>query len=901
MSMMAYSCVENVVLSLYRSGEWDMLSYALRLAYTITSRTLMLASQTEICLLYAKLFAFRSPFSPAHRYAPISSVAESCILDAKFDQVREAFMTRIAINDRIDSLLLPFRPELVAYYSFEQYWRNGGYRKVDAQKYEFEIKAKAMDSLLETHGIDAETVQREYLEYDLVNRDENGWVHAGHLLNIADDEFALYTLRGIRIDKKSGLIEFIDDREDYCATPLLTPQDVALVLANSGRGAEQFPQSFFSLDAVDESHFDMHPFQRFRYSPSCMRGTQMLATMFHTDYLMKQMSIGCEISSQPPFENRSVCGALYEGFSPEMRWAFRSTVEREQERDQEHNVKSRIHRFWIQADEMSYKIDENDSKITYLFGEVKMSVKCRAQTVKRDGESTDEVGIDKDDAEHQFANDFTLHYDRLAREHYPEFLRLKELCKLQYVWTFLNSYLENLKSMLKKQISEEQIREAREKIAEKLREICSKFKSELAKAGSQQIDASVIDQIRQVFVKYQHDLLNFSRDEISASVVNQWIRGSLKDESLIKDWILPNEHEFRLYTESCVYGEFFEEVTRRKCSFEQQFADLVEKSHEILAKTTNLDRDQNVEEWVPAVFRRLDEGSSTSVRMVYGGVSLQPRLVLSENLRINNNGRSNDMIKANNILSSIFPNNRNNQNNNGDESKSVKTLAKQCSYLRDITRYSRVFDDCRLICKCSSTSEYDYLTFLFIKDMLRRKGQPNRNVKTVLHRDFVEYAKSGEANYFPNSFSGGSYYVMQTPPRGMKLYRFYGDESNKKGCYWTAEKPTFKHGCWVDKNDYAILDEFGNPMTNLIEIDVPEGVLMCVGIASPQKGKSESFLGGGVQVFLPYDVMSLLVDANQTGNVDVVRDELLITQKNSIREFNNCVKHKEEKSKKKRS
>lgn len=464
MSMISYECVCQMVVLLFRRGNWDILAYALRLAFNITSRTLMLPSQVDVCHSYAQLFAFRSPFSPSHRHAPLCSPTESCILDLKFDEIRQEFQSRL-LGGLIDPSVLPFRSDLMAYYTFEQYWRKSN-DEVAQEVYEFEIKEKAIDRLLEAHGINAQIVRSHFLEYDLVSRDPSGWVRAGDLLNIDASSTSLYTLKGVRIEKKTGKIHFIEDRNDYMSTPLLTAEDVALVLANSGRGSEQFPGCFFSLDSIDESHFDLHPLQRFRYGPACMRGSRMLSTLFHTDYLMKQMSIGCEISSLPPFRTRPVSATttsdsslLFAGFSAEMRRAFRSTVERELERsdDDSKTRTSKQHRFWIEADEMSYNVEDDENEMRYLFGDVRMVVKCRAQMRKQDGESTDTVGEEaKDDAEHQFANDFTRHYERLAREHYPEFLRLKEICKLQYVWVFLNSYLENLKRMAHSDLTDEQ-------------------------------------------------------------------------------------------------------------------------------------------------------------------------------------------------------------------------------------------------------------------------------------------------------------------------------------------------------------------------------------------------------------------------------------------------------------
>ena len=49
---------------------------------------------------------------------------------------------------------------------------------------------------------------------------------------------------------------------------------------------------FFSLDPPNENQ-QFHPFQQIRYFSE---------TLFETDYLLKSFSVGCEVSSVPPFK-----------------------------------------------------------------------------------------------------------------------------------------------------------------------------------------------------------------------------------------------------------------------------------------------------------------------------------------------------------------------------------------------------------------------------------------------------------------------------------------------------------------------------------------------------------------------------------------------------------------------
>lgn len=108
-------------------------------------------------------------------------------------------------------------------------------------------------------------------------RDSEGWIVAGKNLNITN---GFYTLTGLCIDLKANRFYLLTDKSKYNQR-LLTHEDVALVLANSGDRKDEFPGSFFSLDPIDEN-LTVHPFQRFRYSPSCLKGSQMLSTLFNT-------------------------------------------------------------------------------------------------------------------------------------------------------------------------------------------------------------------------------------------------------------------------------------------------------------------------------------------------------------------------------------------------------------------------------------------------------------------------------------------------------------------------------------------------------------------------------------------------------------------------------------------
>jgi len=92
-----------------------------------------------------------------------------------------------------------------------------------------------------------------------------------------------------------------------------------------------------------------------------------------------------------------------------------------------------------------------------------------------------------------------------------------------------------------------------------------------------------------------------------------------------------------------------------------------------------------------------------------------------------------------------------------------------------------------------------------------------------------------------STFRSGTYdEVITTEPT--KLYRVYGGSAGEMGAYWTRTKPS---GPVQSISDSALLPQWGNNATNVVEVDVPIGTKFYEGVAAPQGG----LVGGGNQVF----------------------------------------------------
>lgn len=217
-------------------------------------------------------------------------------------------------------------------------------------------------------------------------------------------------------------------------TGLFSAGDVAEVLQLESAFA------YFSLEQPSRNE-RFHPFQEFKYEPQGLEGTNFLHTMFETDYLLKSFSVGVEVSASPPFKQRPNLDGLTAKLPAKLRHVIRPLFERG-------SSLNTAHRFWIQADELVYSrtADAEGSRLEYHLGEPKMVIRSHPLMPGLDGKlHATEEGQDPDSPEAQFAADLTAHYDEIAR-YFPQFARLRELVKLQFLAVVIRSILENLES-----------------------------------------------------------------------------------------------------------------------------------------------------------------------------------------------------------------------------------------------------------------------------------------------------------------------------------------------------------------------------------------------------------------------------------------------------------------------
>ena len=328
-------------------------------------------------------------------------------------------------------------------------------------------RCRAMMELLKDNGWHIYDVAN-LLSSFLSPRSAEGWLTANPEFRVPL-EYAAVNGIVVKINQewpgsrsRTATIELIVEPADVASGKpgLFSQNDINTVLQLDPQEAP-----FFSLDPPSINQC-FHPFQEFRYLPSQLNGTKFLQTLFETDYLLKSFSIGSDISSKPPFNQRPCSEGLTANLPPGLQAALKPVSERGYRC-------SHVNRFWIQADEIMFECDQSgpqikisvrqmvnqltkrivsenyyceisDTQIEFRFGVPKMSVRAHPLLPGADGKLEDSsTDLDPDSAEAKFARDLTANYDRLSH-YFPVFARLRELAKLSMIPKLLRSVESSL-------------------------------------------------------------------------------------------------------------------------------------------------------------------------------------------------------------------------------------------------------------------------------------------------------------------------------------------------------------------------------------------------------------------------------------------------------------------------
>ena len=371
--------------------------------------------------------------------APLVSVSEAIILNKMIDRQHCIFLSKL---EHIPEEFCHLEQFEVAYKLYENDFN-------DLQKLENpeEMKHRTMQELLRNKGLTWENVS-SVMKSSLCKRTPEGWICSQQPVG-TNLEFA--EIKGLRVHLNNGVYS------------LLGPQitvELLVIRSNGNNGlisqsdmdtfltidAKELMPLYFSLDPPSRDE-KFHPFQELRFHPKALENTEVLETLLDADYLMKFFSVGSEVSANPPFDQRPCSDGLLSKLPPYLREALKSV-------HQYGNAKSSLSRFWIEAKEMKYDIEQSGNVITVKCGSPEMIIRKHRMYHDPSGQMRDtDDDDDLDSAESQFAAAMTKHYDEIG-QYFPAYARLKELCKLQLLTRFVKNNVAEISSTAKMEITD---------------------------------------------------------------------------------------------------------------------------------------------------------------------------------------------------------------------------------------------------------------------------------------------------------------------------------------------------------------------------------------------------------------------------------------------------------------
>ena len=521
---------------------------------------------------------------PVHKM-PIVSPTESVIFHRMSQDLYSEYLLKI--QDEVAPQMRPMSEAILRYHIYENHWR----KRCQLQDPTGNgLRLTAMTELLRAEEWSWDGVQK-LLQWNLVPLDSEGWLVKNHQLLEPVASSGIHQLVGLEISKNDFSIKLLMGKRTRRSPSLLCWQDIAIGFTIDSPGC------FFSLEAVSPQETLYHPFNKQIFIPKELEASKFLNTLFHTDYLLKQLSTGFEISSYPPFHKRPAHEGLLKGLPTALQKVLLSIPSRGPSF-------SRVHRFWIQADAMEYDVQENDDSIRWMFGDVDMTVRCKPKFHSQDGELHDQdvLGPDPDSPEGKFTADFTTHYDQIGKC-FPEFLRLKELCKVQWLGAFIASFENNLEEQTKRL-------ESREMDA-KYREIYALSVQEAQSDSKKQLDDMLLEIRSQAsFISDEMVRLIYQKANIPASYheIYNWVR--FGDSTVIAKTIAYK----RVPSVSEIKQQVINEHAMKLRQYRRSVSALKKNCKECLPSTDLANRCC----WVPAVCH-CDDG-----KRIYGGVALTP-------------------------------------------------------------------------------------------------------------------------------------------------------------------------------------------------------------------------------------------------------------------------------------
>lgn len=321
----------------------------------------------------------------------------------------------------------------------------------DTVKWQYQLFAELWKGTIDDEGLDFEeerertihgllleenqTIQQveNLVSWPLIKRDAGGWILPDSSgLNLDGDRFA--RVSGVHFNLETGEIEFEFEKSKIEKENIFNMQDLLEVLEKGIQAA------IFTLDQKSPSQPES-PLQLARYSPPELAGTNYFGTVMHSDIILKELGMGVEVSAKAPFAFKDAEENLLKRFPTRIQNLFKDHY---QEKHDQKYWKEVCHRFWIEAGDLPYTVNqtENGKKISYQFGKCVMSVKKHLMERDKEGNLIDAEKDDDESMEAKFAEMMTKEFTNLGND-LPEFERLREYAVFQTISTIVKNIAKN--------------------------------------------------------------------------------------------------------------------------------------------------------------------------------------------------------------------------------------------------------------------------------------------------------------------------------------------------------------------------------------------------------------------------------------------------------------------------
>jgi hypothetical protein len=283
---------------------------------------------------------------------------------------------------------IPIDHEMVTvlYNAYEACIKNW-YRQSYEPELESQFRLELMELLLKNNEWSFADLDFSLVSSIMIKRDNEGWLSMAHPLRLMNYGLQTYqSLDGVEVNTKTGEINFLlndgskelakrNSRNTFTIYDLIEMLEKNITWAN------------FSLDPIDPQTM-YHPFNTMRFDPQDIYKTQFLNTMLLADYVLKFLTIGAEVQGVHPYDLRPI-----EEMIKHLPKRLKNIINNFHA-SQRHNSGS-IHRFWIEAEQLSEAVVDDDNGLSRLaITDLKMVVK--KHTMERDANGN-LVDTQKDD------------------------------------------------------------------------------------------------------------------------------------------------------------------------------------------------------------------------------------------------------------------------------------------------------------------------------------------------------------------------------------------------------------------------------------------------------------------------------------------------------------------------